>query len=194
MISMSETPTTLVEPSSRIGGTKLASDQSKLLMGEIMKKYVIAAALCLSSVSLVATPQMVLAAQGKMMPASTSLIVTPQNEISSKHVEVGQKFTFMTVGDVREGNDVVIPRGSPVTGTITWKTGRAIGGKSGKFDVTFNSVTVNGREYALRGTHRQEGRGNTVGALLGSILISGRSAVMLPGQEVSIFTSEAIPY
>jgi len=131
--------------------------------------------------------------QQRLMPANTSLVVTPQVEISSKRIEEGQRFTFLTVGDVVEGGQVVIPRGSQVTGTITWKTGRAIGGKSGKFDVTFNTVSVYGRNYALRGQHRQEGRGNTVGALLGSIWISGRSAVMLPGQEVTIFTAEPIP-
>lgn len=159
-----------------------------------MQKMVIALALCVSAISAPVFAQETAGAVRKFMPASTSMMVTPQTEISSKHVEVGNKFTFSTIGDVREGDQVVIPRGSPVTGTVTWKTGRAIGGKSGKFEVTFNTVNVGGRDYALRGMHRQEGRGNTVGALLGSIWISGKSAVMLPGQEVSIFTAEAIPY
>ncbi|MBF7010421.1 hypothetical protein QUC32_12120 [Novosphingobium resinovorum] len=132
--------------------------------------------------------------QGKLMPASTMVNVTPLEEISSKHIEVGQTFRFATVGDVVENGAVVIPRGSPVTGMISWKTGRAIGGKSGKFEVEFKSVTVNGREMGLTGKHRQEGRGNTVGALLGSILISGRSAVMVLGQTVPAFTAEPIPY
>lgn len=130
----------------------------------------------------------------KMMPDNTMLQVTPTTEISSKHVEEGQQVAFVTVGDVVEQGVVVIPRGSAVTGTITWKTGRAIGGKSGKFEVRFDSVKVNGKAYALSGTWRQEGRGNTVGALLGSILISGRSAVMLPGQVVNAFTAAPIPY
>jgi hypothetical protein len=33
-----------------------------------------------------------------------------------------------------------------------------------------------------------------VGALLGSIVISGRSAVMLPGQLVNVFTAEPVVY
>lgn len=130
----------------------------------------------------------------RMMPANTLVAVTPREEISSKHVERGQKVSFATVNDVVENGSVVIPRGSGVTGTITWKTGRAIGGKSGKFEVTFNSVNVLGREYRLSGKYRQEGRGNTVGALLGSIVISGRSAVMLPGDIVNTFTAEPVPY
>ena len=55
---------------------------------------------------------------------------------------------------------------------INWKTGKAIGGKSGKFEITFEQLTVNGHVIPLSGVHRQEGKGNTVGALFGSIWIS----------------------
>jgi hypothetical protein len=119
------------------------------------------------------------------VPSGTILQVTPLEEITSKKVEVGEKYKFQVVADVVEQGTVVIPRGSLVIGEIKWKTGRAIGGKSGKFEVEFQSVSVNGTEIGLTGTHRQEGRGNTVGALLGSIFISGRSAVMIPGQIVN---------
>ena len=129
-----------------------------------------------------------------LLPAGTMLVVTPAQEISSKHIEEGQQVLFRTVDDVIEGGKVVIRRGSPVTGTITWKTGRAIGGKSGKFEVTFNTVKVQGQSYTLTGMHRQEGRGNSVGALLGSMVISGRSAVMLPGDLVNVFTGQDIVY
>jgi len=60
--------------------------------------------------------------------------------------------------------------------------------------VIFNSVKVQGQTYTLTGMHRQEGRGNSVGALLGSMVISGRSAVMLPGDLVNVFTGQDIVY
>lgn len=129
-----------------------------------------------------------------LMPSGTMLVVTPAQEISSKKIEEGQQVLFRVVNDVVEGNRVVVRRGSTVSGTITWKTGRAVGGKSGKFEVTFNSVNVNGLNYTLNGIHRQEGRGNSVGALLGSMVISGRSAVMLPGDLVNVFTGQDIVY
>jgi hypothetical protein len=129
-----------------------------------------------------------------VLPSGTMLVVTPAQEISSKHIEEGQQVMFRVVNDVVEGSKVVIRRGSAVTGTITWKTGRAIGGKSGKFEVTFNSVSVGGRSVTLTGKHRQEGRGNSVGALLGSMVISGRSAVMLPGDLVNVFTGQDFVY
>lgn len=130
----------------------------------------------------------------RVVPPSTVLTVTPLAEITSKRIEEGDKFQFSVVADVVEGGVIAIPRGSIVQGTITWKTGRAIGGKSGKFEVTFDHVTVNGRNYKLTGLHRQEGRGNSVGALLGSMIVSGRSAVMLPGQMANAITAEPIPF
>jgi len=129
-----------------------------------------------------------------LLPSGTMLVITPAQEISSKHIEEGQQVMFRVVEDVVEGNKVVIRRGSSVSGTITWKTGRAIGGKSGKFEVTFDSVSVSGRRIPLNGMYRQEGRGNSVGALLGSMVISGRSAVMLPGQLVNVFTGQDFVY
>lgn len=133
-------------------------------------------------------------AVSRALPASTLISVTPDAEISSKHVEVGQKVGFSVVNDINDEGVVVIPRGSQVVATVTWKTGKAVGGKSGKFEVTFEKVNVRGRDYAMRGVHRQEGKGNTVAAVFATWLVSGRSAVMQPGQFVNAFTAEAIPY
>ena len=133
-------------------------------------------------------------AQGEgTLPASTLVTVTPNEEITSKKVEVGTRVSFSVVNDIVENGAVAIPRGSQVAGTIAWQTGQAIGGQSGKFEVKFDSVNVRGRDYALWGVHRQEGKGNTAAALLGSILVSGRSAQMLPGQMATAFTAEPIP-
>ena len=81
-----------------------------------------------------------------------------------------------------------------MTGEVTFETGKEIGGKSGKFELAFRSVQVRGVEYPLTGVHRQEGKGNTVAAVFGSMLVSGRSAVMQPGQEARAFTATPIPY
>lgn len=126
------------------------------------------------------------------LPASTLVVVTPLGEITSKRMHEGDVVTLSVVNDVVHDGVVVIPRGSPVKATVIWRTGKGIGGKSAKFELTFNSVNVAGRDWALRGTHRQEGRGNTVAALLGSFVISGRSAVMTPGQLINVFTAEQI--
>jgi hypothetical protein len=120
--------------------------------------------------------------------------LTALEEISSKHIKQGDHFQFTVVNDVTEKGVVVIPRGSIATGIISMKTGRAVGGKSGKFDVTFENVVANGITFPLRGVFHQEGKGNTLGALFGSLVISGHSAVLQPGQVLTAFTSEPTAY
>lgn len=130
----------------------------------------------------------------RYLPAGTLVSLTPTQQITSKHLPEGAQFEFIVVNDVTDNGVLVIPRGSKAIGTITMKTGRAIGGKSGKFDVTFDSVSANGILFPLSGVHRQEGKGNTVGALFGSMWISGRSAVMLPGDISTAFTKVPVAY
>lgn len=131
-------------------------------------------------------------AMATVVPANTMVVVTPTEEITSKRMKEGHVHTLMVVNDVVQDGAVVIPRGAPVKATVTWRTGKGIVGKSAKFELTFNSVQAGGKDWALRGKHRQEGRGNTVGALLGSAIITGRSAVVMPGQLINVFTAEQI--
>lgn len=127
-----------------------------------------------------------------VLPINTLVDVTPAEEITSIDMKEGTTRQFMVVRDVTDQGIVFIPRGAPVTAEVTWRTGKGIVGKSAKFILTFKTVRVNGMEKLLRGTHRQEGRGNTAGALLGSGIITGRSATMSPGQIVNVFTAEPI--
>ena len=130
----------------------------------------------------------------RFLPAGTQVSLTPMQELSSKHIKEGEHYQFTVVSDVTDNGLVVIPRGSIADGEITKQTGRGIGGKSGKFEVTFQNVAASGVTFPLMGVHRQEGKGNTVGALLGSMWISGHSAVMLPGQVVTAMVKAATPY
>jgi hypothetical protein len=127
-----------------------------------------------------------------LLPADTIVQITPEAEITSKKMKEGDAAKFRTVNDVTQSGVIVIPRGSPVVGKIIWRTGKGIGGKSAKFEVEFVSVNVKGTTYVMKGKHRQEGRGNTVAALLGSMLITGKSAVMTQGQIVNAFTAQDI--
>lgn len=161
-----------------------------------MNKLICIAALAATCVPALAqeTVPAALDLPSRALPASTLVSITPIEEITSKKVKVGDPVFFSVVNDVIENGAVAIPRGSTVKGTIIWKTGKAVGGKSGKFEVNFDALSINGRTYAMRGTHRQEGKGNTVAAVFASWLISGRSASMIPGQFVNAFTAEPISY
>lgn len=127
-----------------------------------------------------------------VLPADTIINVTPTTELTTKQMKEGDDVVFQIANDVSENGTVFLRRGTPVKAKISWKTGKAIGGKSAKFEVTFLSVNANGKTWQLKGKHRQEGKGNTVAALLGSMLVSGHSATMSPGQIVTAFTAEPI--
>ncbi|GAA0466204.1 hypothetical protein GCM10009096_03590 [Parasphingorhabdus litoris] len=126
------------------------------------------------------------------VPADTIVVVTPTEEITSKKMKEGTERNFRVAEAVVSDGVTVIPLNSPVVGTVSWRTGKGIFGKSAKFEITFDTVTVDGTEYSLRGKHRQEGRGNTAAALLVSGIITGRSAVMVPGQLVNAFVEKDI--
>lgn len=130
---------------------------------------------------------------GAMLPANTVVPLISADEISSINMKVGDTHQIQVASDIVEGGKVVIPRGAPVAAVVTWRTGKGIGGKSAKFEMSFSTVSVGGKTYKLKGKVRQEGRGNTVGALLGSIIITGKSAVITPGQTMTAITDEPIP-
>ena len=130
---------------------------------------------------------------GVVLPPNTVVPLVSADEISSINMKVGDTHQIQVASDVVEKGQVVIPRGSPVAAVVTYRTGKGIVGKSAKFEMTFSTVTVNGRAYKLKGKVRQEGRGNTAGALLGSMIITGKSAVVMPGQTMTAITDEPIP-
>lgn len=145
------------------------------------------------TVSVVAVPVTTQDA-GRILSTNTPITLAALEEISSSGLQVGTRVRFSVAEDVVSKGMIVIPRGALASGTVTWKTGKAIGGKSGKFEVTFDEVMVNNNRIRLMGKHRQEGRGNTLAAVLGSMVVSGRSAVMLPGQQVQALTAEPVSF
>jgi len=150
--------------------------------------YLVRRIFAVSLAALVASPSFA----ATVLPAETIVVVTPPEEISSRDVKVGDAVSFRVMNDVTQSGVVVIPRGSNVKGEVTWRTGKGIVGKSAKFEVTFGSVNVAGHDWKLRGKIKQEGKGNTMAALLGSSIITGHSAIMVPGQQITVFTAEDI--
>src|SRR4051794_40868890 len=62
----------------------------------------------------------------RLLRAGTLVSLSPLQEISSKHMRAGDRFSFLVVQDVVDDGVVVIPRGSNATGVVTAQTGRAI--------------------------------------------------------------------
>lgn len=135
------------------------------------------------------------------LPANTEVVLRMNEELNSRRNHEHDTFSLTVASDVRLGNYVVIPAGTRATGEITWMTGRGMFGKSGKMDISFRYIELNGRQIPIEGTYRQEGEGNTVATVAGVVLvapvvgffITGHSAVIPQGRQLTARTREAIP-
>jgi hypothetical protein len=174
-----------------------------------------AAALCLASTSLAQTAPTVVTStppvavtvskpaevtSGSMLPSNTEVYLALDNELTSKKAKVGDTISFRVARDVMLGQVVVIPRGTPASGKVTFRTGKGVFGKSAKMDFVIDTLNLGGRNVALSATHRIAGDGNTgatVGAVvaagvIGGLLVTGRSAVATAGSEWKAMTKEPI--
>ena len=137
-----------------------------------------------------------------LLPPYSEVILTPDVEASSKKLREGDTVLMHSLFDVMHNGVVVIPKGTPARATVTWRTGKGAFGKSAKMELTFNELTMaNGQKLGLSGVHRQEGAGNT-GAAVGAVVavgvfgafVTGKSAIVPVGQQLTARTAEALPY
>lgn len=138
-----------------------------------------------------------------MLAPNTEVAVTPNDTLTTKgkQIKAGYKFRLATMFDVMQDGFVVIPKGTPGEGTVTWMTNKGSFGKSGKMEVSFDWLDMGGRRIPLTGTFRQEGEGNTgatVGAAVAvgvfSAFVTGRSASIANGQQLRARTVEPLTF
>ncbi len=136
-----------------------------------------------------------------VLPANTEVIVTMNDDVSSKSHKLGDKFSLTVDQDVKVDGNVVIPRGTRAVGQITARSGRGGFGKSGKMNVEFRYIDLNGRRIPIEGRHRQAGEGRTaatVGAVfaagvIGGVIVKGKNASIGEGREFTVRTVDAVP-
>ena len=141
------------------------------------------------------------AAVEALLPANTEVVLTLNDDVSSKSHRLADKFSLSVAQDVTVDGHVVVARGTRAVGQVTKRTGRGGFGKSGKMDVAFRYLDVGGKWIPLDGRHHQDGESKTaatVGAVLaagviGGLIVKGKSARMTEGREVTVRTAEAVP-
>lgn len=150
--------------------------------------------------TIAATQVTVAAGSSVTLPSNTELLLRLNEEVNSKRVKEGHTFRVALAQDVMMGNYVILPKGTPGTGYVSYRTGKGAFGKSGKMEITMKSLDLpSGRSIGLTGMTRQEGQGNTgatVGAAVAvgvfSAFVTGRSAIFVEGREVRGFTRDAL--
>jgi hypothetical protein len=125
------------------------------------------------------------------IPVGQEIDVRLQTQISSSTAQIEDRFEATTVVDLYRGNDVLIPAGSVMRGIIRSVDRASRTDRKGELTVSFDQVTVNGRNYPMRGTVTQAiesegvkgetkriGTGSAIGGIIGGILGGVKGALM----------------
>jgi hypothetical protein len=125
------------------------------------------------------------------IPAGQELDVRLRTTLSSETATVEQRFETTTVSDLRQDGRVLVPAGSVVRGVVSDvdKAGRV--DRDGSLTLTFDRLTVNGRDREIRGSATQvfesrgireegtvAGAGAGVGGIVGGIIGGVRGAIL----------------
>ena len=124
------------------------------------------------------------------IPSGTELDVRLETALSSDTNQVEDRFEGTTVVDLRENGRVLIPAGSRVRGVVTAVREAGRVDRKGSLSLSFDQITVNGRNYPIRGTvtealesggYKEDagkiGAGAAVGGIIGGILGGVKGAV-----------------
>jgi hypothetical protein len=148
-----------------------------------------------------AAPQAVILAPaaGSVLRAGTEIPLRMEEGLDSndKSLRVGQQFRMSVASDVRLGNLVVIPAGSPATGEITNVRRKGMWGKSGRINARVLNVRVGDRLIRLTGNFDDKGVTGTAGVVaaiafvpIAGFFMTGTSAKIPAGGGVKAFLDE----
>jgi hypothetical protein len=125
------------------------------------------------------------------IPAGQEIDVRIQSELTSDTAQVEDRFEATTVVDLTVGDRVLVPAGSVMRGLVTSVNRASRTDRKGSLTVSFNQITVNGRNYPMRGTVTDTiesegirgeaariGAGSAVGAVIGGIIGGVKGALI----------------
>jgi hypothetical protein len=125
------------------------------------------------------------------IPTGQEIDVRLQTPLSSDTAQVEQRFEATTAADLYRGSQVLIPAGSLVRGVVSSVSPATRTDRRGSMTLSFDQVTVNGRNYPMRGTVTQAleseglkgeagriGAGSAVGAIIGGIMGGVKGALL----------------
>jgi hypothetical protein len=125
------------------------------------------------------------------IPVGQEIDVRLQNQLSSDTAQVEDRFEATTVVDLSEGSRVLIPAGSVMRGIVSSVDRASRTDRKGSLTVSFDQVTVDGRNYPMRGTVTEAlesegirgevgriGAGSAVGAIIGGIIGGVKGALI----------------
>ena len=129
--------------------------------------------------------------QGRLqIPAGTEVDVRLQTALTSDTAQVEDRVEATTLIDLYDGNQLLVPAGSLLTGWVTSVDRASRTDRKGSLTVEFNRIRVNNRTYdtkayvtqaleseGIKGEVGRIGAGSAVGAIIGGILGGVKGAV-----------------
>jgi len=125
------------------------------------------------------------------IPSGTELDVRLQTALNSGTAQVEDRFEGTTMTDLSLDGRVTVPAGTVLRGVVTGVEAATRTNRTAKMTVSFDQMTVNGRDYPIRGTVTQAiegegikgdlpkaGAGAAVGGILGAVLGGGKGAIL----------------
>jgi hypothetical protein len=126
-----------------------------------------------------------------VIPVGQELDVRLQTALSSGTATPEQRFEATTAVDLKQGDSVLVPAGSTVRGIVSSVEPAGKIDRSGKMTLAFDQLTVNGRDFPIRGLATQVyesggireevttvGTAGAVGAIVGGIIGGMKGALI----------------
>ncbi len=139
--------------------------------------------------------------QELVLNVGTPITLAVAEEVNSSTHNERETFKLTVLSDVSIGQTIVIPRGTPATAEITWRTGKGAFGKSGKMEFELRSIDLKGKSIPVTGNFRQEGEGNTIATGVGLLavglfagFITGKRARLPAGRELMAQLAQDVPF
>lgn len=134
------------------------------------------------------------------LPALTPVLIQFDEQVSSDKNKNGDRFRFHVAADVRIGDLVVIPMGTPGVGEVIHAAKSGVAGKAGELIVAARYVTVGTKNIRLRSFTAGTGQNlanvaNWTSVLAGavpSLLIQGGKMTMPQHMLATVRTAETV--
>jgi hypothetical protein len=145
------------------------------------------------------------------IPSGQQLDVRLQSTLSSDTAKPEQRFEATTVVDLTQDGQVIVPAGSVVRGVVSSVSPAGRVDRTGSLTLSFDQITVRGREYPIRGMATQVYKsggireevgtagagagvggiiggiiGGVEGALLGAVIGAGGAIAATEGKDVEL--------
>lgn len=151
------------------------------------------------------TSGQVIASTPGVIPVGTEFDVRLEDALSSATARPEDRFTAVTMVDLRQGDRVLVPAGSVMRGVVESVTKATRIQRKGSLTVRFDQITIGSTSYpiratvtqalegpGLRGQETEIGAGAGVGAIIGGIIggVKGALAGILIGAGGTIAATE----